>query len=108
MQTANEIISANSGIIPADFIQKFAEFLNQASQSVKNQPIVVDEYACAEAISMSVYFLQKDRKGKRLIPFFRIGSNIRYDLNRVREAIQTLEVAGVHLQPRPKKTANTK
>ena len=50
-------------------------------------PIAVDEYAIAAAIGMSVHWLRKDRRGKRVVPFFRIGGAIRYDHQRVREAL---------------------
>jgi len=58
-------------------------------------PIVaVDEHACAQAIGMSVSWLRKDRRTKRLIPFSRLGGAIRYDLDRVREALADLEEGG--------------
>jgi hypothetical protein len=50
-------------------------------------PIAVDEHATAAAIGMSVHWLRKDRRGQRVVPFFRIGGAIRYDLQRVREAL---------------------
>jgi hypothetical protein len=62
--------------------------------------IAVDETEAAKAIGMSVWFLRRDRLGKRIIPFFRIGGSIRYDLNRVREALAALEEGGTHLKPR--------
>lgn len=57
-------------------------------------PIAVDEHTTAAAIGMSVHWLRKDRRGKRLVPFFRMGGAIRYDLQRVREALARLEEGG--------------
>lgn len=62
--------------------------------------IAVTEAEAAQAIGMSVYFLQRDRIGKRLIPFYRIGNQVRYNLDRVREALAALEEGGTHLKPR--------
>lgn len=60
--------------------------------------IAVDEKQAAAAINMSVGFLRKDRQTKRLIPFYRIGGSIRYDLNRVREALAAVEEGGAALR----------
>ncbi|WP_130434115.1 hypothetical protein [Rivibacter subsaxonicus] len=56
--------------------------------------IAVNERACAQAIGMSVPWLRKDRRTKRLIPFFRIGTAVRYNIDRVREALATMEEGG--------------
>jgi hypothetical protein len=55
----------------------------------------VNEFACAEAIGMSVHFLRKDRIGKKLIPFTKIGAAIRYDLDRVHEALRAMQHGGI-------------
>jgi hypothetical protein len=60
--------------------------------------IAVDEKQIAAAIGMSVGFLRKDRQTKRQIPFYRIGGCIRYDLNRVREALAAVEEGGAALR----------
>ncbi|KWW37658.1 hypothetical protein [Cupriavidus metallidurans] len=65
--------------------------------------LAVTETEAAKAIGMSVYFLQRDRIGKRLIPFYRIGNQVRYNLDRVREALDALEEGGTHLKPRRRK-----
>jgi hypothetical protein len=65
------------------------------SESVEITRIAVGEKECAAAIKMSVPFLRKDRAGKRLIPFYRIGGSIRYDLGRVREALLAREEGGI-------------
>lgn len=49
--------------------------------------IAVDEHTCAQAIGMSVAWLRKDRRTDRIVPFYRLGSSIRYDLERVRAAL---------------------
>lgn len=56
--------------------------------------IAVGEREAAEAIGISVFFLRKDRRTKRLIPFYRVGDRILYDLNRVRLVLLTLEEGG--------------
>lgn len=62
--------------------------------------IAVDETQLAEAIGMSVHFLRKDRRTKRQIPFLRIGGSIRYNLDRVRAALDATEEGGVQPKPR--------
>jgi len=57
--------------------------------------IGVDEHTAAEAIGVSVYFLQKDRRTRRLIPYYRLGDRILYDLDRVRATLLTYEEGGV-------------
>lgn len=58
------------------------------------QPIAVDEHTCASAIGMSVHWLRKDRRGARLVPFYRLGDRVLYDLTRVREALAATEEGG--------------
>ncbi len=58
------------------------------------EPIAVDETACAAAIGMSVAWLRKDRRGARLVPFYRLGGSVRYNLARVREALGAVEEGG--------------
>lgn len=57
-------------------------------------PIAVDERTCAAALGMSVAWLRKDRRGSRLLPHFQLGSSIRYNLDRCREALNAVEVGG--------------
>lgn len=49
--------------------------------------LAVDEKTLAEAIGMSVAWLRKDRSGARILPFFRLGASVRYNIDRVREAL---------------------
>jgi len=73
-----------------------------AGQNPEFKVIGIGEHDLAESIGMSVEFLRKDRAGKRLIPFYRLGSAIRYNPQRVTEALALLEVGG--FAPKPKAT----
>ncbi len=57
-------------------------------------PIAVDETVCARSIGKSVAWLKKDRYGAKIIPFYRIGKSVRYDLERCRAALLSLEEGG--------------
>ena len=61
-------------------------------------PVNVDENIAAKFIGLSVHFLRKDRRNKKLIPFYRIEGSIRYNLDRVREALAAMEEGGQHLR----------
>jgi hypothetical protein len=56
--------------------------------------IAVDEHACAAAIGMSVAWLRKDRRTARQVPFYRLGSSVRYNLDRVKAALAATEEGG--------------
>jgi hypothetical protein len=58
------------------------------------QQIGVDEHAAAAALGVSVFWLQKDRCGKRIIPFYKLGGSVRYNLTRVQEALKAVEFGG--------------
>lgn len=73
------------------------------TQANESTPIAVSEAQLAKAIGMSVHYLRKDRTDKRLIPFYRIGGSIRYNLDRVRQALAACEEGGA--QPKPRKRA---
>ena len=49
--------------------------------------LAVDEKTLAATLGMSVAWLRKDRSGARTVPFFRLGSSVRYNIDRVREAL---------------------
>jgi hypothetical protein len=51
------------------------------------QKLIVDEKTIAEIIGMSLPWVRKDRRTKRLLPFFRLGDRIRYDVPTVRKAL---------------------
>lgn len=57
--------------------------------------VAVDEKALAPAIGMSLAWIRKDRRTNRIIPFFKIGKSVRYDLGRVSEALARREEGGV-------------
>lgn len=59
------------------------------------QKIAITEREMAAAIGMSVQFLREDRRTKRRIPFYRLGASIRYDVDRVREALALIEEGGI-------------
>jgi hypothetical protein len=64
------------------------------------EPIAVDETACAAAIGMSVAWLRKDRRTARVVPFYRLGGSVRYNLIRVREALAAVEEGGARRRPK--------
>lgn len=70
-------------------------------------PIAVDETIAAQATGLSIHFLRRDRQTKRLIPFYRIGGKILYNLDRVREAFDACEEGGMRPKPRARRTTKT-
>lgn len=76
---------------------------HQADKIPEIKTIAVGEFELAESIGMSVEFLRKDRSGKRLIPFYRIGTAIRYNPTRVGEALAALEQGGYAPKPKSSK-----
>ena len=56
--------------------------------------LAVDEKSLSEAIGMSLAWVRKDRRTNRILPFYRLGKSIRYDLNRVRAALAIREEGG--------------
>jgi hypothetical protein len=68
-------------------------------------PLAVNEQKCAEAIGISVARLRKDRRGKRLIPFYRLGGRILYSPDRVQAALTGLEEGGTRPKSRREKAA---
>ncbi len=61
------------------------------------------EHEAAAYLGLSVHTLRKDRTGARRIPFYRIGSAIRYDLDRLDAALTNFECGG----PAPRPTRRT-
>lgn len=57
-------------------------------------PIAVDEAVAAAALGVSIHFLRKDRRTKRLFPFYRIGDRVLYNLDRVRATLFDMEEGG--------------
>ena len=56
--------------------------------------LAVGEHEAAAALGLSVHTLRKDRQHDRRIPFFKIGSAVRYNLERVRDALAAYEQGG--------------
>jgi hypothetical protein len=66
-----------------------------ADDTATNRPsIIVDEHACAASLGLSVGWLRADRLGKRIIPFYKIGGAVRYNLRRVEQALAAVEYGG--------------
>lgn len=57
-------------------------------------PLAVDEKAAAKALNVSVAWLRKDRRTKRLIPFYRLGGCVRYSPEGIRSALADLQEGG--------------
>jgi hypothetical protein len=47
--------------------------------------LIVDDKSIASLIGMSLPWVRKDRRTKRILPFFRVGRAIRYDVPTVRK-----------------------
>lgn len=56
--------------------------------------LVVDEYEAAEALGLSVHTLRKDRVSGRRFPYYKVGSSIRYNIERLRESLAAFEQGG--------------
>ena len=57
-------------------------------------PHLVDERVAAAALGMSLEWIRKDRRGARIVPFYKIGSACRYSLDRCYAALAQLEHGG--------------
>jgi hypothetical protein len=53
----------------------------------QSNQLIVDDKTIAEQIGMSLAWVRKDRLTNRLLPFFRIGGRIRYDVPTVRKVL---------------------
>ena len=56
--------------------------------------LALNEKETAAALGVSLSWLQHDRCGKRLIPFYRVGGLIRYNAARVTDALSAMEEGG--------------
>lgn len=63
-------------------------------------PRAVDDKQIAELIGMSVHWVRKDRKTKRILPFFRIGDSVRYDVETVRKVFLSRMEGGAAWAPK--------
>lgn len=60
---------------------------------------ITNDLGAAEYLGLSIHTVRKDRVGAQRIPFYRIGSAIRYDLDRIDETLAELEVGGLAARP---------
>lgn len=65
-----------------------------------NDLMGLTEKDLAAQIQVSLSWLQHDRITARIIPFYRIGKNIRYNKARVQAALAGLEEGGVSARRR--------
>lgn len=80
--------------------------INAKANAVGHHAAVgVDEHDAAKIIGISVFWLRKDRRTKRLIPFYRIGDRILYNPSRILEALAAIEEGGSHLKTRGTKVS---
>lgn len=61
--------------------------------------IALNEKETAAALGVSLSWLQHDRCGKRLIPYYRVGGLVRYNAARVSEALAGMEEGGAATAP---------
>ena len=54
----------------------------------------LDEKQIADLLGMSLAWVRKDRRTNRRIPFFKLGDSVRYDWERVRQALLAREEGG--------------
>lgn len=64
--------------------------------------LALTEHQMAEALGLSVHTLRKDRQQQRRIPFFKIGGAVRYNVDRVREALAAFEEGGIQRRAKGK------
>lgn len=55
-----------------------AEIESYLQQQAEPRSAVMDEYAAAEYIGCSVYWLRNNRRGFATPPFCKVGKNVRY------------------------------
>lgn len=65
-----------------------------SNQATEGLPLIVDERKIAEIVGMSLPWVRKDRRGARLLPFFRLGSAVRYDVPTVLKAMRARSEGG--------------
>jgi len=75
-----------------------------ATDTSPRQPKVNEKVAAAH-VGLSVEALRKDRQGKRRFPFYKIGRTVRYDLQRLDEALAAMECGGP--QPRRRRPSRS-
>jgi excisionase family DNA binding protein len=71
-----------------------------ATDTSPHQP-KVDEHEAAAYLGLSVDTLRKDRQGERRFPFYKMGRTVRYDVQRLDEALAAMECGGPQPRRRP-------
>lgn len=56
------------------------------SVSTDTERIALTDKQIAKALNVSVAWVRKDRITKRILPFFKLGDSVRYDLATVRKS----------------------
>ena len=56
--------------------------------------LALTESELAADLALSLSWLRKDRQTKRLLPFFKIGGAVRYNRDRVLQALARMEEGG--------------
>lgn len=56
--------------------------------------LALNEVEAARALRVSLSWLQHDRIGRRLIPFYKLGKLVRYNPDRIKAAIARHEEGG--------------
>lgn len=56
--------------------------------------LAISEKQIADLTGLSIPWFRKDRRGKRLIPYYRVGGRILYSPERVQAALVALEEGG--------------
>ena len=59
----------------------------------------ISEYEAAALLGLSVHTLRKDRTSLRRIPFFKVGRSVRYNAQRLSEALAAMELGGPDARP---------
>jgi hypothetical protein len=70
---------------------------------MESRKILVDEHTAAGMLGVSVSFLRKDRGGRRLIPFHRLGARVLYSPDRIKDALRELEEGGGRPSSKPRR-----
>lgn len=55
---------------------------------------IVDEHGCAAILGVSVGWLRADRLGRRIVPYYKLGGLVRYNMRRVEQALAAVEFGG--------------
>ena len=65
------------------------------NQAIPKTRISLTDKEVAEALGMSLAFVRKDRATNRILPFYRIGAAIRYDIDVIRRQLLNSMEGGI-------------